>query len=167
MEDKQYRLESRLSPGRIRDETYNVISFDEEFVIYKEEVDYINNNYKLNTKFTFGIIVEMIRNKTDEIIKNKIEESIELRRKYPDLICGIDLSGDENNFRTFQELTPVMLNNNDPELPWILHCGESIRALNYNLVDGFLLNAKRFGHVINLFKLGNWVIYGKFSNQKV
>ena len=159
VEDKQFRLESRLSPGRVRDETYNLISKDEEFAIYKDEIEYINNNYKLNTKFTFGVIVEMIRNRKDEIIKKTIEESIELRRKYPDLICGIDLGGDENNFRTFQDLTPVMLNNNDPELPWILHCGESIRALNYNLVDGFLNNAKRFGHVINLFKLGNlWEI---------
>jgi adenosine deaminase CECR1 len=160
LEDKQFRLESRLTPGRIRDETYKVISKDEEFAIYKEEVEYINNNYNLNTKFTFGAIVEMMRNKTDEYIKKTIEDSIELRRKYPDLICGIDLSGDENNFRTFQDLTPVMLNNTDPELPWILHCGESIKALNYNLVDGFLNNAKRFGHVINLFKLGNlWEIF--------
>jgi adenosine deaminase CECR1 len=149
-----------LTPGRIRDETFKAISKDEEFAIYKEEVEYINNNYNLNTKFTFGIIVEMMRNKTDEYIKKTIEDSIELRRKYPDLICGIDLSGDENNFRTFQDLTPVMLNNTDPELPWILHCGESIKALNYNLVDGFLNNAKRFGHVINLFKLGNlWEIF--------
>ena len=160
VEDKQYRLETRLSPGRIRDETYNIISIDEEFAIYKEEVEYINKNYKLNTQFTFGIIVEMIRNKTDEFLKKKIEDSMEVRKKYPDYVCGIDITGDENNFRTFQELTPVMLNNNDPELPWILHCGESIRALNYNLVDGFLINAKRFGHVINLFKLGNlWEIF--------
>ena len=64
-----------------KDIYYNLISKDEEFAIYKEEIEYINNNYKLNTKFTFGIIVEMIRNKTDEFIKNKIEESIELRRK--------------------------------------------------------------------------------------
>ena len=156
IKDKQYRIESRLTPGRVRDETYTLIKPEEEFEIYKEELDYVNNNYKLETKFTFGVIVEMIRNKTDEFIKNTIEESKELKRKYPDLICGIDLSGDENNFRTFQDLTPVMLNNDeDSGIPWILHCGETIRGRNYNLVDGTLINAKRFGHVINLFKLGN------------
>ena len=96
----------------------------------------------------------MIRNKTDEEIKETIQKSIELRKKYPDLICGIDLSGDENNFRTFQDLTPAMLTNNDKDLPWILHCGETIRGSNYNLVDGVLHEAKRFGHCINLFKLG-------------
>lgn len=154
IKDKQYRLESRLTPGRVRDENYNLINVDEEFAIYKEELDYVNS-LNLETKFTFGIIVEMIRNKTDEIIENTIKESIILRKKYPDLICGIDLSGDENNFRTFQELAPVMYKNDDQDLPWILHCGETLRAKNYNLVDGTLINAKRFGHCINLFKLGN------------
>ena len=155
IKDKQFRLESRLSPGRVHDENFKIISLDEEFSIYQEELDYVNKNLNLGTKFTFSVIVEMIRNRTDDSIKMTIEESINLRKKYPDLICGIDLSGNENNFRTFQELTPVMLNNTDPNLPWILHCGESIKGKNYNLVDGCLIGVKRFGHVINLFKFGN------------
>jgi adenosine deaminase-related growth factor len=154
IEDKQYRLESRLSPGRVRDENYTRISEDEEFAIYKEELEYVNS-LNLETKFTFGIIVEMIRNKTDEVLSETIKKSIALRKKYPDLICAIDISGDENNFRTFQDLAPVMLTNDDQDLPWILHCGETIRASNNNLVDGVLIGAKRFGHCINLFKLGD------------
>ena len=59
-----------------------------------------------------------------------------------------------------------MLQNNDKDLPWILHCGETIRAQNLNLVDGCLLKAKRFGHVLNLFKLGNLFEYVK-NNQIV
>ena len=125
--------------------------------IYLDELKYVNSLNLIPTKFTFGIIVEMIRNKTDEFISDIIKKTIALRKKYPDIICGIDLSGDENNFRSFQELTPVMLENNDDDLPWILHCGETIRANNLNLVDGYLLNAKRLGHVLNLFKLGNLI----------
>jgi adenosine deaminase CECR1 len=154
IEDKQYRLESRVALGSVRDENYELISKDEECTIFKEEVEYVNSK-NLETKFTFGIIIQMIRNKTDEVIANTIKQSIALRKKYPDIICGIDLSGDENNFRTFQDLTPVMLTNDDPGLPWILHCGESLRGSNYNLVDGYLNASKRFGHCINLFKLGN------------
>ena len=151
--DKQYRLESRLTPGKVRDENYNLISEDEEMAIYIDELKYVNS-LNLETKFTFGIIVEMIRNKTDEVLLNTIQKSISLRNKYPDIICGIDISGDENNFRTFQDLTPVMLKNTDKDLPWILHCGETIKCKNYNILDALLNNAVRFGHVINLFKLG-------------
>ena len=165
LEDKQYRLESRLSPGIVRDEFYNYISEDEEMAIYQEELNNVNKNNNSKTKFTFGIIVEIIRNKTDEFINQKITSSIKLREKYPDLICGIDLSGDEDHFRTFQELTPVMLTNTDPNLPWILHCGESLKAKNYNLIDGLLVNAKRFGHCINFFKIGNLVELIKSKNM--
>ena len=164
IEDNQYRLETRLSPGRIRDENYCCISEDEEMIIYQDELKYINS-LNLKTQFTFGIIVEIIRNKTDEFILDKINDSMALRSKYPDLICGIDLSGDENNFKTFEDLTPLMLKNTDNNLPWILHCGESLKAKNYNFIDGLLLNTKRFGHCINLFKLGN--LYEKIRDKKI
>ena len=164
IKDKQYRIESRLTPGRIRDENYNLISEEEEMNIYIDELKYVNSLNLIETKFTFGIIVEMIRNRTDESISNTIKKTIALRQKYPELVCGIDLSGDENNFRSFQDLTPVMLENTDKDLPWILHCGETIKAQNYNLVDGCLLEAKRFGHVINLFKLGTLFEYVKSKN---
>jgi adenosine deaminase CECR1 len=137
-----------LTPGNLRDENFNMVNEDEEFTIYKEELDYVNS-LNLETKFTFGIIVEMIRNKTDEVLINTIKKAMALKKKYPDLICGMDLSGNENNFRTFQDLRSVMLTNDDQDLPWILHCGESIKGKNFNLVDGFLINSKRFGHCIN------------------
>ena len=165
LEDKQYRLESRLNPGKVRDENYDYISEDEEMSLYQEELKNINSNNNLETKFTFGIIVEIIRNKTDEFILNKIKSSISLRAKYPDLICGIDLGGDEDHFRTFHDLTPLMIKNTDPNLPWILHCGESLKAKNYNFIDGILLNAKRLGHCINLFKLGN--LYEQVKNKNI
>ena len=60
IEDKQYRLESRLTPGKVRNEKYELISEDEEMEIYQEELNYVNKN--LETKFSFGIIVEMVRN---------------------------------------------------------------------------------------------------------
>ena len=166
IKDKQYRLESRITIGEVLDENFIPISYDEEFSIYKDELDNINNNLNLNleTKFTFGVIIQMIRNKDDDFLKKSIEDSIALKKKYPDLICGLDLSGNEDNFRNFQELTPVMLNNNDPGLPWILHCGETIKGKNYNLIDGVLNKAKRLGHVVNLFKLGNLWEYLKNNN---
>ena len=58
-----------------------------------------------------------------------------------------------------------MLQNTDNNLPWILHCGESLLAKNFIFVDGLLLNTQWFGHCINLFKLGN--LYEKIRNKKI
>ena len=70
--DKIYRLESRLGPGRIKNDNYELISIDEEFEIYKKEIDYVNNTYNLKTKFSFGIILSMDWKKTDEQLKLEI-----------------------------------------------------------------------------------------------
>ena len=163
--DKQYRLETRLTPGIIRDENFNFISTDEEMLIYIEELNNINSTLKLPFKFTFGIIVEMIRKYKDDYYINIINNSIELKQKYPDIICGLDISGEDEHFRTFQELIPVMMKNTESNLPWILHCGESLKSKNYNLIDGILIKAKRFGHCINLFKLGN--LYEIIKKNKI
>ena len=101
IDDKEFRLELRLTPGKVRNEKYEIINVVEEMEIYIEELNYINS-LNLEAKFTFGIIIEIIRNKSDEFILNEITKSIELRKLYPDIICGIDLTGDENNFRTIK-----------------------------------------------------------------
>lgn len=54
-----------------------------------------------------------------------------------------------------------MLTNNNPELPWIIHCGETIKEKNHNLIDGLSFKVKRLGHCINLFKLGTLFEYVK------
>ena len=74
--DKQYRIESRHTPGCIRDENFEFISIDEEMNIYQEELKYINS-LKLETKFSFGLIVEIIKNKSDEILTKIINTSME------------------------------------------------------------------------------------------
>ena len=79
IKDKQYRLESRLTPGNLRDENFNKVNEDEEFTIYKEELDYVNS-LNLETKFTFGIIVEMIRNKKDEVLINTIKKAMAIKK---------------------------------------------------------------------------------------
>ena len=85
VEDKQYRIESRITPGNIRDENYEFIGIDEEMKIYQDELKYINS-LKLKTKFTFSIIFEIIRKESDDFITEKINLSMELKKKYPEII---------------------------------------------------------------------------------
>ena len=157
-----YILESRIGPGKIRDDNSELISFDEEFKIYKSELDYVNNFFKLEIKFSFGIILTTIQySKTDESFKDGIKYLIDLQNKYPDLICRMDSFENKNYIRNYHDLTPVMLTNDSSKLPWILHAGESIKSINYNLLDGLLIGGKRLGHAVNLFKMGNLYKYIK------
>ena len=151
-----YRLESRIGIGNIRDDNYELLNVDEEFGIYRSELDYVNNYFKMETKFSFGIILTTMQyNKTDETFKDGIKYCIQLQRKYPDLICGIDSFENKNYIRNYHDLTPAMIINNCPQLPWVLHAGETTKRINYNLLDGLLIGAKRMGHAVNLFKIGN------------
>ena len=106
----------------------------------------------------------MIRNQKEETIKNNINKYYTLKSTRPDLtefIIAMDLSGDEDHFRTFYELREAMdISEQLKEkygfyLPWILHCGESIKYKNKNPIDGILRESRRFGHGINLIKYPN------------
>ena len=162
--DKQYRLETRIGPWCVKDENNEPISEEEEMAIYLEELNNIKAlNHDIN--FTFGIIIEIIKNKSIEILKDKIKRALELKKKYSNLVCGIDLCGDEDNFMSLHNLKEVIFLNNDPDLPWIFHCGETVKAKNQNLIDGVLFKAKRLGHCINLFKLGT--LFDNVKKKKI
>ena len=159
--DKIFRLETRICPGKVRDENFNTISLDDEFQIYKNQISLFNDSLDLQEKFTFGIIIEISKNENNNDITKAIQNSIEIKKKYPDLVCGIDICGDEDNNKSLQDLEKIMITKNDPDLPWILHCGESLKGKNYNLINAAILNSKRFGHSINLFKMGTLYEYVK------
>jgi adenosine deaminase len=73
----------------------------------------------------------------------------------------MDSFENKNYIRNYHDLIPVMLTNDSSKLPWILHAGESIKSINYNLLDGLLIGGKRLGHAVNLFKMGNLYKYIK------
>lgn len=156
VQDRIYRLESRLTPGELLNEDMSPVSLEEEMQIY---YDCLKEIRKESPEFSFGIIVEMIRKFSEETILKTMEMAFQLKAKYPDLIIGIDLDGDEDNSPKFEKLSHIMLRTkefkekyNNVDLPWILHCGESLKITNQNPIDGYLLKAKRLGHGINLFK---------------
>ena len=155
LKDKLYRLEARYRPNLITDENFNIIQIEEELSIIQESLSEIR---KIDKDFSFCIIIEMIRNMKPEKIENIMKLSFEMKKKCPEIICGMYLTGDEDNFKTFNELKDTMLKVENLKkeyslnILWILHCVESIKTRNQNLIDGFLMKSKRFGHSINLYK---------------
>jgi len=154
--DKLLRLETRVIFGQIRNENFEIIPLDEEMEIYQ---NCLKKFRETAPYFSLGMIVEVIRNMTDEVIRKKVREAYSLKKKYPELIVGFDFDGNENKFRSFYELSHLIIDLRreyekefEVKLPLILHCGESLKYTNQNPIDGCLLDAKRLGHGINVLK---------------
>lgn len=118
-------------------------------------------------KFPFGlkIIYSTPRSIPKARMQTELEDCINLKLKFPDLICGFDLVGAEdrpnhvgfyadqlNGFaKTCQSL--------GIKIPFMFHAGETLLDTggshnpdNSNLYDSLLLNAKRIGHGYALLK---------------
>ncbi len=69
-------------------------------------------------------------------------------------IIGFDLVNEEDKSISLKNLAPLFIEyrNRYPDFNLFLHCGESLNAQSDNLIDGYLLGAKRVGHGMNLYR---------------
>ena len=83
------------------------------------------------------------------------------KHKYPDLIGGYDLVGQEDLGRTLRDLAPELLwfraqcTAAKVTLPFLFHAGECLGdgdSTDQNLFDAILFNSRRIGHGFSLFK---------------
>lgn len=88
-------------------------------------------------------------------IEIALDECIELKKKYSDLLCGFDLVGHEEMGNELRQFIPEFLDfrkkckSQDLEIPFLFHCGETLECgdkVDGNLFDAVLLNSKRIGH---------------------
>ncbi|RKF79227.1 Adenosine deaminase 2-A [Golovinomyces cichoracearum] len=84
-----------------------------------------------------------------------LNECIELKCKYKDLICGFDLVGHEEMGNELRLFVPEFLKFRKKckllgfDIPFLFHCGETLSCggkVDGNIYDAILLNAKRIGH---------------------
>ncbi|KAA8572733.1 hypothetical protein EYC84_003319 [Monilinia fructicola] len=88
-------------------------------------------------------------------IEVALDECIDLKKKYPKLLCGFDLVGHEEMGNELRHFVPEFLafrrkcRDQKLEIPFLFHCGETLQVgdkVDGNLFDAILLNAKRIGH---------------------
>lgn len=118
-------------------------------------------------KFPFGlkIIYATPRSIPKTRMQSELEDCINLKLKFPDLICGFDLVGAEDrpNHVGFYADQLVGFTNTCKALgisiPFMFHAGETLLDTggshnpdNSNLYDSLLLHAKRIGHGYALLK---------------
>ncbi len=150
------RVETRHSIGRAPDEDLKPISLDEEMGIFERAVAQVR---KECPKFSFCIIAEFVRRMKDTSIAAGMEQVYEANSRHPGIISAIDFSGDEEVFRTFHDLSKVIIETQTrmkarygATLPLVLHCGESSKQSLENPIDGLLLGTVRIGHGISFAK---------------
>ena len=77
----------------------------------------------------------------DDFDKNNVEN----------FIIGYDLVNEEDSSRSLLEYSKYLEKYRSKDFNLYLHAGETLNLKNYNLIDAYLLKAKRVGHGYNLY----------------
>ena len=107
------------------------------------------------------IIWTMVRIFAAEDVLANMKECIDAKVRYPTVISGFDLVGQEDSGRTLHSHIPELLQFKHlcaaagVEIPLFLHAGETLgdgNGTDNNLYDAILLGAKRIGHGFSMYK---------------
>jgi adenosine deaminase CECR1 len=86
---------------------------------------------------------------------------IQGKKLYPDVVCGYDFVGPEDEGRTLHDLTPELIwfqeecAREGVEIPFFFHAGECLGdgdETDQNLFDAILFGTRRIGHGFSLYK---------------
>jgi adenosine deaminase CECR1 len=117
-----------------------------------EEIQHDNPEFK--AKYIFSSRRSFVR----EQIGKDLNQALDERTANPDLFIGFDLTDEEDKEHTnlffINELLEARhkAEQRNITLPLFLHSGESNWMENENVLDAILLDARRIGHAIGLFK---------------
>ncbi|MGB3860704.1 MAG: hypothetical protein WA915_01375 [Candidatus Aminicenantaceae bacterium] len=111
-----------------------------------------------NPEFGVKYIYSASRSLSQERMAERLDRTLDERAADPDLVIGFDLMEEEDKKNTNLYFINEILEarhkaeQNNITLPLYLHSGESNWTENENVLDAILLDAKRIGHGIALFK---------------
>lgn len=135
--------------------------FDDFFAAFGEEIEKFKQS-EAGKHFTGArMIWTVIRSLDNRAIADAMKECIRLKQKFPQLICGFDFVGQEDQGRTLKDLTPLIFwfrkqcAEAGVELPFFFHAGECLGdgdSTDNNLYDAILLGTRRIGHGYSLYK---------------
>ncbi len=147
-----FRLEGCEEPSR--DSSDLLRAFDEEIKKFKASEE---------GKEFWGcrFIWTTLRWKGKKEVVEHMKECIEMKKKFPHIIAGYDLVGQEDLGRPLVDLTPELFwfkkrcVENGVDIPFFFHAGECLGdgdETDQNLFDAILLGTRRIGHGFSLFK---------------
>jgi len=102
--------------------------------------------------FSFNLIASPMRGTSKTQIDEELHLALDLMEAYPDIVCGVDLVGAEDQGYSLEYLSPLLINlthearERHLDLKFFFHAGETNLAGQQNLFDALLLNTTRIGH---------------------
>lgn len=104
-----------------------------------------------NGFFPVEVGIESLRSaiRLSSIVKDEFDPE-----KTEDFIIGLDLVNEEDSSKSLQEYAPFLTSEEVAAsgLKLYLHGGESLRMNNREVIDTYLIGAKRVGHGFNLYR---------------
>ncbi len=136
-------------------------NYDAFFTAFGEEIEKFKSTEAGRSFRGARMIWTVIRLSDNQTIANSMKECVRIKQKYPHLVCGFDLVGQEDKGRTLADLTPLLFwfrkkcHEANVEIPFFFHAGECLGDGNdtdNNLFDAILLGTRRIGHGYSLYK---------------
>ncbi|KAJ9203145.1 hypothetical protein DTO166G4_238 [Paecilomyces variotii] len=129
--------------------------------VFEEEVEAFKATEKGARFHGARIIWTTLRRLPNRDIVESMKECIESKKEFPEIICGFDVVGQEDQGRPLVDMTPILFwfrkacAEEGVEIPFFFHAGECLGdgdATDNNLFDAILLGTRRIGHGFSLYK---------------
>jgi adenosine deaminase CECR1 len=147
---------SRFARKMLRDTIAENVQYVEDRAFWDQEIiDEIRHDHP---EFKVKSIFAARRSFSRERIAQELNQTLDGRAENPNLLLGFDLVEEEDKEHTnlffINELLEARhkAEQRHITLPFYLHSGESNWTENENVLDAILLDAKRIGHGLTLFK---------------
>jgi adenosine deaminase CECR1 len=145
-DDNVMYLELRGSFGETFDSNGTTYDSFQTIQLYLDTLTEFSN---ANPDFMgFRVIYSKSRNVNNETMQDNIAEYFKIQEKYPDLIAGFDLVGQEDLGQPLSAYAHELLSIAN-QTKFFFHAGETNwygASTDLNLIDAVLLNTSRIGH---------------------
>ncbi|CAH1735729.1 unnamed protein product [Chironomus riparius] len=164
-EDNVMYLEIRTEMGGVIDQNGKHLNSQDMAEVILKLVD----DFKQDHPLFIGVkvIIAILRDYDEHAFDEKVERFLDLRKKYPDLVVGFDLVGQEDLGRPLASYVEKLKNISDNGR-FFFHAGETNffnTDADVNLIDALLMNTKRIGHGYSLYK--HPVLWEAFKKKEI
>lgn len=129
--------------------------------VFREEIKRFKSANE-DGRFWGARVIWTIRRKSSlQKVAAGMKDCIFAKKTFPDMIAGFDFAGQESAGKSLESLTPSLIWFEEEclkerlEIPFLFHAGECLSdgdETDKNLFDALLLQSRRIGHALSLFK---------------